>query len=232
MKSLNRQNYEELYAKYLNTEQIEKNLAHFEKIEGESFLDLVCQNGTTTDIVLRKNPKSIYMIDICTGIVPYYFKYLPKIKIFNNGAIDSIQGIFNYGEKIKNIFCPNINYIFEDDLFFNLSILLEEDGMFVFNAITNKPNKDITFNKYEFNKKKYMEIDYLIEEISIEIEYGKEFNSPKEYIQHIQICENMDPHITSYLYLSPETLKKELDKYFNFKIIKNENNDTYVCKKK
>ncbi len=127
----------------------------------------------------------------------------------------------NKKTKIDVAVCQQgVNYWLDDNHVKCLYGLMNKGGIFIFNTFNQKPPKKPKVKKYSLQingrERYYIEVSYLI---------GKE-------VHHIQTCDGLPPHVTSFKWFSRNFLTDILKPYFDIEIIRDKKTDIYKCVRK
>lgn len=175
-------------------------------------LDLCGGNGRLTKELL-KYAENVSYVDKEKDMIP---NDLEKrgIKVYNEDINDFIS---HNKVKYTKVFCEQaINYWLPDVDIKKFSELLDKNGLFIFNTFSKKPSTKARFKEYVINNVNYLEISYLV----------------KNKVEHIQICEGMEPHFTEFYWISEDEFREILEPYFEIKIKDNGKSALYVCRRK
>lgn len=215
--------YETLYRRFLQNDRSNEMLDIAGDMTGKIFLDICCGGGRLTQSAIDRKPKSCIMVDSALTMVPENFS--------RDGVTDviimTIEEAFDHMKKKKKMIdvaiCQQgINYWLTKAKAWQLSKIIPNGGVFVFNTFNNKPSKIpkvreySLLNPYETKERHYTEISWSV---------GYE-------IHHVQICQGMEPHFTTFTWMDERYIRRCLEKFFNVKLITDNKTSIYKCVKK
>ena len=218
--------YEILYARFLLEDRSKQMMDLVGDLEGKVFMDICCGSGKLTKEAISMNTKKNIMIDAEATMIKDNFWCAKVADIY----VEEVQNAFiklfgNYYDKIDVAVCQQgINYWLDKDKAKRLSLLMKKGGIFVFNTFNQKPSTFPSTREYSL-KNIYGKIRHYIE-VSWRIE--GEHND----VQHVQICEGIEPHFTKFKWMDEEYIRNCLDKFFEIEIITDGKTDIYRCVKK
>ena len=203
--------YEKIYKRFFKRNALELvKLAKFNK--NDFALDICGGNGRLTKILLRKC-NNVFYLDREKDMIPYSLEE-KGVTIFNTNIEDFVTT-----NKIKfdKVFCQQgVNYWLNSINIRKFAKIFNKDGIFIFNTFNTKPSEEPSVKEYVIDNKKFVEISYLI----------------KNKVQHIQIMQGHNAHVTSFDWISKEEFIKKLSPYFNIEIIDDKKTSIYICRRK
>ena len=203
--------YEKLYKRYF-LKGVDYLIKEADLICNDKVLDICGGNGRLTK-ELVKFSNDVSYLDKEEDMIPLELEKL-GVKVYN----DSVENfIDNEKQKYTKVFCEQaINYWLLKIDVKKFSDLFEKDGLFIFNTFSNKPSNKPMIKEYTLDEKSYLEVSYLT----------------NNKVQHIQICEEYQPHFTVFDWISEEQYKKLLSPYFDIKIKNDGKSSLYICKRR
>jgi SAM-dependent methyltransferase len=191
--------YEILYARYLEKGP-DKLLSLAGDLHGKSVLDLCGGNGRISKRAIELGAKSVTLVDNSTEMVPSGIDNDCRIKVQCHDARSYISLLS------KTPVCPTqcydvvicqqaINYWFNQYTVGQLHRIIRKDGIFVFNTFNNKPSEAPVVKQYNYKNMEYVEVSWLAHDGLLD---------HKEMVNHVQICAGIEPHITKFMWISPE----------------------------
>lgn len=204
--------YEKMYKRYFARDPKELiELANVKK--SDKVIDFCGGNGRLTNI-LTNFSDNVYYLDQEKDMIPSNLKS-NNVTVFN---MSMEQFVASNSIKFDKAFCQQaINYWLKSVDIEKFANCFKTGGQFIFNAFNAKPSFSPSVKQYEINGKNFVEISYLLEH---------------DVVQHIQICEGFEPHLTQFDYISREKFKEMLEKYFEIEIITKNKTDIYICTRK
>lgn len=203
--------YEIMYKRYFN-KGVNYLIDEADIKKDDVVLDLCGGNGRLTKELL-KYTKNVSYVDKEKDMIP---DDLQKrgIKVYNEDINDFIS---HNKAKYTKVFCEQaINYWLSDIDIKKFSELFDKNGLFIFNTFSKKPSTKPMIKEYVINNANYLEISYLV----------------KNKVEHIQICEGMEPHFTEFYWISEDEFRELLEPYFEIRIKDDGKSALYVCRRK
>jgi len=215
--------YEMLYRRFLQNDRSNEMLDIAGDISGKVFLDICCGGGRLTEIALDKRTKKNIMIDSEAKMIRGELKSNAWTQIMIMDVKDALDDMRRTNNIVDVAVCQQaINYWLTDANAWRLSLLMPHGGVFVFNTFNNKPSeipkvREYTcLNPFEMDERHYTEISWAV----------------KYKIHHVQICQGLEPHFTTFDWMSEEYIRHSLEKYFNVELITDNKTSIYKCVKK
>lgn len=214
--------YEKIYQKYINLDNLFKMMDLVEDYKGKSFLDICCGNGAATEEALKRGASHCYMIDQEIKMIPS--KFLGQDNFFSPGGIrlyiDDVESSFRMMSTVPEWrqfdigFCrQSINYWLNNESAILLFERFKKGGIFIFNTFNSKPSGKPKIKEYSIDDINFIEISYLINDM----------------VHHVQIREGHEPHVTKFRWIDEQEFKYLLSDYFDIEIIRKEKTDIYKC---
>ena len=203
--------YEKIYKRFFKRNALE--LVKLEKFNKNDFaLDICGGNGRLTKILLRKC-NNVFYLDREKDMIPYSLEE-KGVTIFNRNIEDFV---LTNRIKFDKVFCQQgVNYWLNSINIRNFAEIFNKDGIFIFNTFNTKPSEEPSVKEYVIDNKKFVEISYLI----------------KNKVQHIQIMQGHNAHVTSFDWISKEEFIKKLSPFFDIEIIDDKKTSIYICRRK
>lgn len=215
--------YETLYRRFLQNDRSNEMLDTAGDLTGKVFLDICCGGGRLTQTAIDRKPKSCIMIDSALSMIPENFGHDGVTDVI----IMTVESAFKHMRQ-KNIMVDvaicqqGVNYWLTESKAWNLSLLIPEGGVFVFNTFSKRPSEIPKIrqytcqNPYEVEKRHYTEVSW-----SVGID-----------IHHVQVCQGMEPHFTTFKWMDEEYVRTCLEKFFDVELIIDNKTSIYKCVKK
>jgi len=182
-------------------------------------LDLCCGGGRITRDALRRGAKRVIAIEECPQMLKDWdYKNNPKITVLQTSVQKALRNwdLMNFG-KVRTAICQQaVNYWLNRETAVLLHKILEEDGTFSFNTFVNIPSRIPQIKTYSLNEKQYTEITYI---------------ENNDLIHHVQICEGLPPHTTSFQWLSAEKIQEITKDLFSIHTLVSGPSIIYHCSK-
>jgi trans-aconitate methyltransferase len=205
--------YATLYARYFREDRL-KELIDRLPFRGNWVMDLCCGQGRVTYEALKRGADGVFAIDECRQMVPEKMRRNRKIH-------DSYKSIEHklahwYFRSVKVAVCQQaVNYWLSRKTAKQLAEIIEPGGIFAFNTFATCPSKTPRTMNYEIEGRQYWECSYLIDNM----------------VHHVQVCEGIPPHVTSFQWLSEDAIHGILNGLFSVHIIKDGPSAIYRCMK-
>ena len=211
--------YKKLYAKYLDPESLKMlmNLAG-EDMTGKRVVDVCGGTGICTEEALRRNAKRVMMVDGEADMVPDSIFLKDKVTVLINDVKMALTILGRNEVRYDIAVCRQaINYWFNAETVDLLAELIKPDGVFIFNTFNTRPSETPKIKQYHYKGVSFTEISYV---------------DLTNMVHHVQIREDMAPHIARFQWLSPKSFDLYLGKYFDIEKTTRNRTDYYRCVKK
>ena len=189
--------------------------------EGDVVWDLCAgSNGIVAEEALKMGAKKVIAIDANTEVTCLR-ELSDKVKVACGYAESFFASFLIQRSKLTED-VPNVvvcrqgtNYWFEKESIKNLASTMLPGSMFVFNTFRQEPSPEPSFKKYEIDGRHYVEVWQLNDDI----------------VHHVQIAEGLEPHSTSFRWITPEEFETTLKPFFNVKVHVDNKSSIYVCER-
>lgn len=215
--------YEMLYRRYLQNDRSNEMLDTAGDLTGKVLLDICCGGGRLTQAAIDRKPKSCIMIDSELKMVPENFGNDGVTDVIIMTVKNALQEMKKKNKMVDVAICQQgINYWLTTSKAWQLSLVMSEGGVFVFNTFNKRPSeipkiKQYTCqNPYEVEKRHYTEVSW-----SVGID-----------IYHVQICQGMKPHFTTFEWMDEKYVRNCLEKFFDVELITDNRTSIYRCVKR
>lgn len=215
MINLDSKTYEKLYAKYLKRHPKEMiDLAG--GVKDKIVLDLCGGTGRLAYSCIEAGAKEVVLVDSSSKMADNINH--SKIRVYNFNMQDFFDRACN-NINYDVVFCRQaVNYWIHKELFLEkLNCIMDVGSLFVFNTFNTKPSKNIRTREYEYNGNEYLEAYWM--------------DDDDRHVHHVQCCSGMIPHITTFLWISPDEFYGLLSPYFKVEIIVEGRTTFYKCLK-
>jgi len=212
--------YNKLYARYVYKRPVSELVDIAGDLNNNIVIDLCGGQGRLACYVAENFKADVTLVDQSIDMLPNEDDLPYGIKRVKS---DIESFITNSVEKTFDVvFCRQaINYWFRNQAIEWLSKRMKKGGKFIFNTFMYKPSEKPMVKEYEYTSPQgtwnYAETSWII----------------GETVHHIQVCEGMEPHHTSFKFLdmhkTTETLKGT---GFEVKIHPDKKTIIYECTKK
>lgn len=204
--------------------------------KGEVYRDLYQRyfQRTPADLLAGIPLKKQYVLDLCGGDgrltryvieqggYPFYVDQEPDmlsedlkqcgLEHLNLSVAEATEellyagGDYKFADHFDLVACQQgINYWFSDYMITRVRQLLKPGGQFVFNTFNTKPSQVPTVREYK------LESEYTLESRAfVEVSY-----MVGDTIHHVQTREGIPPHVTQFLWISPDAFWTVLRKEFS-----------------
>ena len=208
--------YRALYARY-HQRGVEDLLGRLKPLENMSVMDLCAGDGRLTLKMLESGARSVLIVDAEAEMVPSILYQHRQVRVTINEIHHALIEVITSGEFFDRIVCQQaVNYWLDQDTARSVAATLNHGGIFVFNTFTNKPSETPRVLQYEFEEHMFVEVSWLAD----------------GFVHHVQIRDGMEPHQTSFRWLSTERFRELLFPYFEINEERREKTSLYWCQKK
>lgn len=200
--------YQLLYKRYLDPDKT-KRLLSFVDVKGKMVADLCAGHGRMSEEAVAQGAKTVFAVDLNPTITSFS-KCFPQAIPLNKSVQDFLMFMKGTPVKLDVAICQQaVNYWFNSDALDLFEGVVSEGFSLVFNTFNECPSKEIQSINYEIDGRKYEEIFYTSEEPVVGFEVASQTR-----VHHVQICEGLAPHVTSFIWISPDNIKAILSLYF------------------
>lgn len=207
--------YAILYARYFKPERLDALLDGL-PLEGNVVLDLCCGEGRVALEAVARGATLVFAVDECPDMIPEDLMHNNKI-ILVPFSVEHILESWTF-RKVRVVVCQQaINYWLTRQMCCCLADVVEPGGIFAFNTFNSCPPLIPRTLSYELGGRHYWECSYTI---------------PPSVIQHVQVCEGMSPHVTSFRWLSEESIRAMLEDWFEVSVVNDGPSSIYRCRRK
>jgi SAM-dependent methyltransferase len=207
------QTYQALYARFLKKGPE----AFFAKtdIKGKDVADLCCGNGLLSQYALSHGANFVALVDQEPLMVPDEFKAHVSHKFgYHNCSIQ--RWLKEIDAPFDLIVCrQGVNYWLKEIDAKDLANKLVAGGMFVFNTFGRKPSSEPKARRYSLNNRRYMEVTFM----------------DGDKIHHIQTSSGLEPHLTTFDWISQEEYRDILSPRFKIEEVVDGPSSMYYCTK-
>lgn len=203
--------YEEMYKRYFS-KGVDYLIKNASLKSDDNVLDICGGNGRLSKELIKKCSNVSYL-DKEKDMIPSKLSEVGII-VYNDTVENFIK---RTSEKYTKVFCEQaINYWLLNIDIEQFSKIFEKDALFIFNTFSCEPSKTPMIKEYSIEGIQYMEISYLL---------GNK-------VEHIQVCEGYQPHITEFDWIPEDQFKKLLSPYFDITLKDDGKSALYVCKRR
>jgi len=213
--------YEHLYKRHLKRDP--KDLLKMAGMqEGYRVLDLCSgSNGRATIAAIEMGAAYVAAVDLNPLVKQM------QGKRWTHGKVDCFcEDVFGYAqyndvlkdERFDIVICQQgINYWFGPDELRKVALVCKKTFKLVFNTFNKMPPEKPLIKEYELDGNNYVEVIW----------------SHNDKVNHIQIVNDVEPHFTTFKWLTRDTIEKICDNaHLNVEVETQGNTDIYVCQRK
>jgi len=205
------QNYEILYAKYFQRKP-EDLLRLAAPISGKNVLDICGGNGRASKAAIAMGAKECVLIDRELDMIPMDLD--SRIRVEN---VDILMAFSSLSFLYEVAICQQgINYWFSEMSIESLHQALAPGGIFVFNTFNVKPPTIPLVKSYWWKGINYVEVSWLV----------------GNRVHHVQVCEGLASHRTSFMWIPPKEFRRVLSQWFEVTENREGKTSIYKCVKK
>jgi len=218
--------YERLYQKYLLGDRSKEMLDLAGDIRDKVFLDICCGGGRLTKEAIGMGTKKNVMIDSAASMIGKGFDIRGLTQVIIMSVEDALLKMRKTNNMVDVAMCQQgINYWLTESKAWQLSLLMPEGGIFIFNTFNKRPSEIPKIREYtllnpgKMNKSHYVEINWCVK---------------KEWfdVYHVQICQGEEPHFTKFKWMDERYIRSCLKKFFDVELIIDNKTSIYKCIKK
>lgn len=207
--------YKALYKKYYSGRKPAELLDLAGDLKGKTIVD-ICAGDGRLSLEAAKRGAQVYLIEQEKQMISQEAAHDPNIRAISSNIfvwMDNIQSLYEF----DCAFCQQgVNYWLNAPTISLLPYILRDGGLFIFNTFNKRPPEKPMVKEYELDGKKFVETSWLV----------------GDTIHHVQVREGMEPHTTSFQWLSPEYLDKILSPYFTIEVKNDGPSALYRCSRK
>jgi ubiquinone/menaquinone biosynthesis C-methylase UbiE len=237
--------YRKLYAKYFVHRQARELVDLAGSLTNKTVVDLCGGAGEIALLAKKKGAKTVLLIDGEEAMVDmkalydfgiwfqrhdlrnWHIKYI--LRCVNEYEPDWEReecGCFQCETEFDGadfVFCRQaVNYwLWDEKAAKDVARIMRSGGKFIFNTFNTKPSTEPKVKQYDMGNlngdwSKYVEVHWLVDDM----------------VHHVQICEGMEPHYTSFKWIPPERFREILEPHFDLDIKTDQYTDIYICQKR
>jgi len=196
MKYPDHETYAILYARFFRRDRLLKLLENID-FEDRLVLDLCCGAGQVSLEAMERSARHVIAIDESRDMTSPELHQRQDIIVGHTSVERCLMGW--PWKPAEIVICQQaVNYWLTSHTAKLLRAVMPEDGIFVFNTFANRPSETPSARKYELNGRHYWEYHHLIGDV----------------VHHVQACNGIPPHVTSFKWLSEEKIRSILDGLF------------------
>lgn len=209
--------YKALYKRFFDGRRPEELIELAGDIKDKAVLDLCAGNGRLTLDAIVYGARMVLLVEKEEKMISPAVFQAKNIAVLVGDAEHYLKKFATLNMFFDFVFCQQaVNYWLNETVAKPIADVLTKNGLFIFNTFNQKPSEKPTVKEYELNGKKFVETSWLVGEV----------------VHHVQIREGMEPHTTSFQWLSPEYLEKILSPYFSIEVKNEGASSLYRCSRK
>jgi hypothetical protein len=191
--------YRALYARYYLGRPVEELLEFLKPLHDHRVLDICGGDGQLALGAIARGAREAVLVDQSSGMIPDELRKCGKILVHEVQIENFLMHAYLTGEFYERAVCrQGVNYWLNEDTARNLSLVLKPGAIFVFNTFHQKPAEKPRVLEYDLDGHMFVETSWSIGDV----------------VHHIQVRGGMEPHYTSFHWLSPDRLQRILTPYF------------------
>ena len=209
--------YEKLYAAYIDGRDPVQLVDLAGDVKDKAVWDLCCGTGRISEICVERGAE-VCSVDASYGMVQPLMEKL-KAGAFNGNLAIRMEEIKTFlsdtipFEADVVISRQGVNYWLDEECAELMAKRMPEGAVFVFNTFHSKPMRKPKTKEYTFNDRWFVEVSWLVGDI----------------VHHIQVRDGMEPHETSFKYISPKEYERILAPWFAIGVERKGNTSLYRC---
>ena len=214
--------YEKLYAAYMKKRPPSELIDLAGDVNGKVVWDLCCGGGAVTVNCLERGAKKVVAVDssmdMSKDLREQGLSYAMdgKLRVYTDDLRAWIPTHGDMDEPDVVICRQAVNYWMNEKSAADLAMYMPPDSVFVFNTFHGKPMRKPKVREYEHDDKWFIEVSWLV----------------GDTVHHIQVRDGMEPHVTSFQYLSPLDFDRILTPHFAIVVQRDGNTSLYRCVRK
>jgi SAM-dependent methyltransferase len=208
--------YRELYQRYYDGRDVGELLDLLEPLEGARVLELCGGDGRLSLAALDRGAAHVRLVDAEAAMVPEEARNHPNLRVWITSADGAL--LTSEAGTYDRIVCRQaVNYWLDRKIAQRLYHVLKPGGVFAFNTFNQKPPEVPRVLEYELDGHAFVEVSWLVDGT----------------VHHLQVRRGLEPHYTSFTWLSPEALAEILaPPYFEVSCEVRGKTSLYRCVKK
>lgn len=208
--------YRALYARYVNGRDVGELAELLEPLQNTKVLDLCGGEGLLSLAAYERGAKEVHWVDQePTMISPEFAKSRVLKRIA--GVASTLELFCKRGVVYDRAVCRQaVNYWLDAGSANLLARVLVRGGIFAFNTFNQKPSKEPHIKTYQQDGHMFVEVSWLV----------------GETVRHVQVRDGMEPHSTSFRWISPERFRELLEPYFQVHEDRRDKTSLYKCAKR
>ena len=188
--------YKALYAKYHQGRGIDELLDLAEPLRGMHVLELCGGDGRMSLAAIERGAEKVVLTDKEKEMFPSLLEERPRIKVRVRDAENTLNDFRFWKWTFDRIICRQaVNYWLYHRTAEVLPEVLNEGGIFAFNTFNQEPPREPMVKTYEYQGHHFVEVSWLVGDM----------------VHHVQVREGMEPHCTSFRWISPEEFRTLLE---------------------
>lgn len=192
--------YERLYARYLRPERMNELLDKAGCLQGLVLYDL-CGGGGRLSLAALERGARVTLVDESVEMALSARERSPGVRVI----LRSVREALTLLEPADVVVCQQaVNYWLSAEMAKKVAMAVKPGGRFVFNTFNRKPSRTPQIKPYLLDGRQYVEMSWLRTD-----EQGT------EVVEHVQVCEGMAPHTTTFAWISREQYLQWLSPYFD-----------------
>lgn len=208
--------YRALYARY-HGRGVEDLIRLIEPLEGTRVIDLCGGDGRLTNRLIDTGVRSVLFVDGEPRMVPPAIWQHKEVQVVIEQVQKALTDLMKRGETYDRIVCQQaVNYWLDEETARLLASALNPGGVFAFNTFNQRPSEIPRVLQYELNEHSFVEISWLKE----------------REVHHLQVRDGLEPHYTSFQWLSSKRIKDILNPFFKVTEERKERSSLYRCEKR
>jgi SAM-dependent methyltransferase len=209
--------YEKLYEVYLDGRSAEELVDLAGDVEGKAVWDLCCGTGRVSEICVERGA-TVCAVDASYGMTKPLMEKLKAGAFEGNLALRMLEVKTFLSDPIffkadVAICRQGVNYWLDEECVELMAKRMPKGSVFVFNTFHSKPMRKPKVREYIHNDKWFVEVSWLLGDV----------------VHHIQVRDGMEPHVTSFKYISPKEFSRILTPYFAIGVQRDGNTSLYKC---
>ena len=212
--------YQALYAKYLRHRSADELIDVAGKVRGKVVWDLCCGGGEMAFSCFMQGAARIFAVDSCEKMMGEFLTQQfnpPKVTRCTMSIEDFLGDDSKRDPEPDIVLCRQaVNYWLNEQTVKDLAARMPKGSVFVFNTFNRKPGKTPHVKSYSFEGHDFVEVSWCL----------------GNYVLHVQIRDGMEPHMTSFWWISPEDFRELLGEWFSIKKTDDGHTSIYKCVRK
>jgi SAM-dependent methyltransferase len=215
----NHDTYRALYARYYSGRDIQELVSLLEPLKDTDIrlLELCCGDGRLSLEALSQGAHRAVLVDAAASMLPAELFEDDRLEIYAKPVNNYLVYAAMHNQLFDRVVCRQaVTYWLNDMTAYPLAQVVRPGGVLAFNTFNQEPPREPKVKKYEYQDHSFAEVSWLV----------------GDTVHHVQVCEGMEPHCTSFRWIPPDEFRTLLGPYFEVVERRDGKTSLYRCVKK